>query len=78
MEILSQVIGWIGAFLLVFAYILVSNKKVAGDSKFYQSMNLLGSVGIGVNAFYQAAWPSLVMQIIWVFIAILTLSRKNN
>jgi len=52
MEILTQVVGWIGAFLVVLAYLLISNKKVDGSSKLYQFMNFSGAIGVGINAFY--------------------------
>src|SRR3989338_3766135 len=42
METLIQIAGWVGTFFIVFAYFLVSYKKVGGDSKIYQAMNLLG------------------------------------
>jgi hypothetical protein len=79
MEILSQTIGWIGTILIVVAYYLVSSKKVIGNSKIYQTMNLLGAICVGVNVFSQQAWPALVLQIIWGIIAISSLvkNRKN-
>ena len=48
MEILSQTIGWIGTALIVIAYFLVSSKKVEGNSKIYQTINLLGAICVGV------------------------------
>lgn len=65
MEIFAQIFGWIGAVIVVVAYILVSYKKVDGASKIYQLMNLVGAIGVGVNAFYQQAWPSFSIQIVW-------------
>lgn len=76
MEIFTQIIGWIGAFLIVLAYFLVSYKKVKSDSRTYQAMNLIGAIGVGVNASYQEAWPSFVIQIIWSVIAIATLVKS--
>ncbi|MBI4085817.1 MAG: hypothetical protein HY433_01065 [Candidatus Liptonbacteria bacterium] len=78
MEIFAQIIGWVGAFLVVLAYLLISNKKVDGSNKIYQSMNLFGAIGVGINAFYQHAWPSLAIQFVWGFIAILTLLKRRN
>ncbi len=51
MELVTQIFGWIGAFLVVFAYFLVSSRKVDGSNKIYQLMNFLGAVGAGINAF---------------------------
>lgn len=76
MEIFAQIVGWIGAFLVVLAYFLVSYKKVQGDSRIYQLMNLVGAIGVGINASYQEAWPSFAIQIVWGIIAILALIKS--
>jgi TRAP-type C4-dicarboxylate transport system permease small subunit len=80
MEIFSEIIGWIGAFLVVLAFFLVSTKKIKATSKRYQLLNLFGAIGVGVNVFYQQSWPALVLQIIWALIAVYSLIKmsKNN
>lgn len=78
MEIFAQIFGWIGASLVILAYFLVSYKKVDGGSKIYQLMNLVGAVGVGVNAFYQQAWPPLAIQVVWGIIAILALAESRR
>jgi hypothetical protein len=76
MEIFVQIVGWVGAFLVVLAYFLVSYKKVQGDSRIYQWMNLIGAIGVGINASYQEAWPSFAIQIVWGIIAIIALIKS--
>lgn len=78
MEIASQIIGWLGTFLIVFAYFLVSTKKVDGQSKSYQTLNLLGAIAVGVNVLHQHAWPALALQIIWGIIAITSLIKTKK
>ena len=77
MEIFIQAVGWVGTILIVVAYFLVSNQRVAGKSKTYQAMNLLGAIGVGVNVFHQQAWPALAFQIVWGIIAIISLLRPK-
>ena len=76
MEIFAQIVGWVGAFLVVLAYFLVSYKKVEGDNRIYQFMNLFGALGVGVNVFYQQAWPALAIQVVWGTIAIIALIKS--
>jgi hypothetical protein len=38
-----NLLGWTGAAALLTAYWLVSTQKVPGNSRTYQSMNLLGA-----------------------------------
>lgn len=82
METTIQTLGWIGTFFVILAFFLVSNKKVESDSKAYQSMNLLGAVGVGVNVFHQGAWPAFTLQVIWgiisISILIKVLTKKIN
>ncbi len=76
MEIFIQIVGWIGAFLIVLAYFLVSYTSVQSSSRVYQLMNLVGAIGIGINTFYQEAWPSFSIQIVWGIIAIIALVKS--
>ena len=78
-EIIIQIAGWAGTFLIVLAYFLVSFKKIDSGKKAYQLMNLFGAIGVRVNVFYHQAWPALVMEIVWAGIAVMALinlSRK--
>ncbi|MEK7125016.1 MAG: hypothetical protein AAB864_01305 [Patescibacteria group bacterium] len=77
MEILTQVLGWIGTFLVLLAYFLVSNKKLSPTSAVYQLMNLVGVIGVGANVFYQHAWPALALQTIWGLIAVAALVKNR-
>jgi hypothetical protein len=77
--ILFDSLGWIGAFLLLLAYALVSFKKVAADSLAYQGMNVVASVLLAINTLYHQAYPSSFVNIVWTFIAIfaiLTITKR--
>jgi hypothetical protein len=78
MEIFSQIIGWVGTFLVTLAYYLVSTRKINASSHNYQLLNLLGAIGVGFNVFHQQAWPALALQVTWGIIAILSLSRRKK
>lgn len=75
MELTIQIIGWIGTFFVIAAYLLISHKKVDGDSKLYQTMNLLGAIGVGINVFHQHAWPAVALQVIWGAISVMVLIK---
>jgi len=79
MEILLNVLGWIGAFLLLLAYALISFKKLAADSLAYQGLNVAASILLAINTLYYRAYPSSFVNIVWTFIAIfaiLTVGRN--
>jgi len=76
MQNFSSISGWIGMFLILLAYILVSNKKIKPTSKRYQLLNFLGAIGVGINAYYENATPAFVLQIIWATIAIISIYKS--
>ena len=71
-KIFIDVIGWLGAALLLFAYFLVSSKRCPGDSMVYQSLNIGGSALLMINAGYYRAFPSVFVHVVWIFIGVFT------
>lgn len=72
---LIEAAGWIGAGLILGAYILLSAGKLKGDSAAFQWMNVIGAAGFILNSGYNGAVPSMVLNIIWVGIGLLALWR---
>ncbi len=69
--------GWFGAILLLLAYFLVSTKRVGGASIRYQSLNVVGSILVGANAFYYTALPSFSVNVVWIMIGIAALTHRK-
>ncbi len=76
-KILIDLIGWLGALLLLTGYALVSTKRMEGDSPTYQILNLLGGACLILNTVYYGAYPSSVVNIVWIGIALYTLARRR-
>jgi cell division protein FtsW (lipid II flippase) len=70
MEILIEIIGWLGMLLILIAYYLISSKRLEAKSILYQLFNLFGATGIVINAFYHKAFPSLALNTVWALIAL--------
>jgi len=75
MDLLSDILGWVGATLLLGAYVLVSSKRLEGDSLAYQLLNLAGSALLIVNSAYYGAYPSVGVNVVWIGIAVLSIAR---
>ena len=78
-SLLFDVLGWMGAFLLLLAYALVSFKKIAPDCGTYQWMNVAASVLLLVNTIFYGAYPSSFVNAAWAviaFVAIVSIWRK--
>lgn len=68
-----DLIGWLGAALVLSAYFLVSTRRLMGDSAPFQWLNLAGGLGLLVNTLYYRAYPSSLVNVVWIIIAGLTL-----
>lgn len=75
LEITLDVLGWVGTFLIVGAYALISSNRLHGTSLVYQSMNLIGSILVGANALYYGAYPSVGINVLWLIIGAVALQR---
>ena len=73
-----DVAGWLGAGLLLLAYGLVSFKKLAADSGYYQLLNIVGSCFLIVNTVYHRAYPSALVNLIWIIIALAASYRMRS
>ena len=75
MEIAVEVAGWVGAGLILGAYLLLSMGRVTGQSPLYQAMNVAGASGFIVNGFWHGAIPSAALNVVWMLIGAIALSR---
>ena len=67
--------GWIGAALILLAYILVTMGRLTGQSLAFQWMNLFGALGFVINGWWHQAIPSASLNVIWMLIAAVALWR---
>jgi len=73
-----DLVGWMGAALLLAAYAMVSFNKLRADSGYYQLLNAIGSCCLIVNTVYYRAYPSAFVNVIWILIAILASIRARQ
>ncbi len=69
-------LGWLGAGLLLsaFFYLTIFNKQ--GTNTIYLMGNLLGSIGLLINAWYNEAFPFVLVNAFWVVITLFGLFKK--
>ncbi|HNU87422.1 MAG TPA: hypothetical protein PKJ94_04005 [Ferruginibacter sp.] len=78
MNYLVEIIGWIGAVLITGAYFLNINGKLSSSSRLYIASNLVGGIFFTINTLVHHAYPSMIVNIIWVFIAVAALFKKKK
>ena len=67
---MHEIIGWIGAFLYIIAYLLVSIKKIKADHLKFQLLNISGGACLVVNSLHQSDYPSVFTNSVWAAIGI--------
>ena len=60
-----ELCGWIGAVLVLVAYIMVSTGKAKADSKPYQITNIIGALFLVAYTYNCEAYASMIVNIIW-------------
>ncbi|HCW06902.1 MAG TPA: hypothetical protein DGG95_06015 [Cytophagales bacterium] len=69
MKLLIDVIGWIGSIEVIIAYGLNSYQKLKSDSPLFQVLNFSGGIFLIINTVYYSAYPSAIINVVWVIIA---------
>lgn len=77
METIINIIGWIASVLIVGAYFLNIRGKLSSQSKWYILANLVGGLFFIANTIYLKAYPSAMVNVIWVIIAVASLIKPR-
>ncbi len=77
-ELWIDILGWMGAAAVVVAYALVSTKRVSGDSTAYQLLNLVGSIFLIINTVHYGAYPSTLVNVVWLGIAVYAIATYSS
>ena len=73
--------GWIGSVLIVGSYALNITGKLESNNKWYVWANIIGGFFFIVNTYFHEAYPSMLVNIVWVIIAFVMIfknKKKNN
>jgi len=74
MSLFFDILGWIGMACLLGAYALVTAKILGSSGWVYQTLNLIGAACLMTYSYTVFAWPSVILNLIWVGIGIVGLS----
>lgn len=74
-KVLMESVGWYGLGATLSAYGLISAGVVDGNSVSYHLLNLTGALALLTVVWRRRAWPLVVLNLVWMAIAILALIR---
>jgi len=76
-ELLIETLGWLASVLIVGSYALNLWGKIETNSKVYMWANIFGGLFFVINTYYHHAYPSMVVNLIWVIIALALLIKPS-
>ena len=77
MDIIT-VIGALGAFIILIAFILLEIGKLSSESMWYDVLNLIGGALLAYYAWLLQSWPFLVLNGIWTLVALRDVLRDAS
>lgn len=77
MSIAIEIMGWIASALIVGCYFFNIRGKLLASAPIYVWGNLIGGVFFIINTYYHAAYPSMMVNVVWVIIAVAALMKKK-
>jgi hypothetical protein len=77
-KLVIEIIGWVGASLMLLGYLLLTTGKVSSHSSRYQWLNIFAGAGFIVNSGWNGAYPSACINVLWVIIAVYGLLRHGR
>lgn len=75
---IEQAIGWLGAGSYILAYFLLSIRGIKADTLFYHALNIIGAIGLIVNAYILDDLPNIIVNIVWLCIGIIAIRLLPN
>lgn len=78
MNILIETLGWIASVLIVGSYALNISGRLEAESKWYVWANIIGGFFFVVNTYFHQAYPSMMVNVIWVIIAIVMIVKNKK
>jgi hypothetical protein len=74
----AELIGWIGTFSYLSAYLLMIMKRLSPERKTYHALNALGGICLAVNAVALEDMPNLIVNLIWMMIAVFAIYKVSG
>ena len=72
---ITETIGWYGVMAILAAYILINFSILKPTSIWYLMLNATGAIGIMIDAFQDKNYQPVVLNIIWLAIALIAITK---
>ena len=69
----AEIVGWYGAAVILLAYALVSFRIIPAGGYIYQTLNLIGAIGIVIVSLVKKAQQPAILNMVWAIIALMAI-----
>ncbi len=70
MKVLVEIVGWLGAIMMLSAYVLLTLGRLKSQSPVYHWLNIVSGAGLIVNSGWNGAYPSVCINVVWLIIGL--------
>ena len=70
MKVFVELVGWIGAIMMLSAYVLLTLGRLKSQSPVYHWLNIVSGAGLIVNSGWNGAYPSVCINVVWLIIGL--------
>jgi hypothetical protein len=78
MNLTIEIMGWVASVLIVGSYALNITGRLKANSNWYVWANIIGGLFFVINTYFHQAFPSMVVNIIWVIIAFVMIFKNKK
>ena len=75
MEMLINILGWIGSVMVLLAYGLNVAGRLQSSSLTYILLNLIGGIFLIIYSFYYSAFANTFINVVWAIVAVVALGK---
>ena len=75
MDVLIEIVGWIGTACILGTYFATQFKFMQQHGYLYQFLNLIGAVFIMINSYHHSTYANAFLNVIWAIIALVALAN---
>jgi hypothetical protein len=70
MKLFVETVGWLGAIIMLIAYVLLTVGRLKSAAPSYHWLNIISGAGLICNSSWNGAYPSVFINAVWLVIGL--------